>query len=135
MQMGIRSQNNVQLCSWSGSGFPSNATLVWIFYLVTATCFGLMTIFRRKFPPGIVHWYRTISPTHLSLNNTQTIPHGQNMNISLHHNVSQPKSPILWQNVLSTSVLPPTTHSFSLPSQYIRHLQLDILLRRTTGPI
>jgi hypothetical protein len=22
---------------WSGSGFPSNATLVWIFYLVTAT--------------------------------------------------------------------------------------------------
>jgi hypothetical protein len=28
-----------------GSGFPSNATLVWIFYLVTATCFGLMTIF------------------------------------------------------------------------------------------
>jgi hypothetical protein len=28
----------------SGSGFPSNATLVWIFYSVTATCFGLMTI-------------------------------------------------------------------------------------------
>jgi hypothetical protein len=32
-----------------GSGFPSNATLVWIFYSVTATCFGLMTIFRRKY--------------------------------------------------------------------------------------
>jgi hypothetical protein len=32
----------------SSSGFPSNATLVWIFYLVTATCFGLMTIFRRN---------------------------------------------------------------------------------------
>jgi hypothetical protein len=30
----------------SGSEFPSNATLVWIFHLVTATCFGLMTIFR-----------------------------------------------------------------------------------------
>jgi hypothetical protein len=34
--------------TWSGSGFPSNATLVWIFYLVTATCFSFMTIFRRK---------------------------------------------------------------------------------------
>jgi hypothetical protein len=33
----------------SGWGFPSNSTLVWIFYLVTATCFGLMTIFRRKY--------------------------------------------------------------------------------------
>jgi hypothetical protein len=36
-------------CTRSGSGFPSNATLVWIFYSVTATCFGLMTIFRRKY--------------------------------------------------------------------------------------
>jgi hypothetical protein len=35
-------------CTRSGWGFPSNATLVWIFYLVTTTCFGLMTIFRRK---------------------------------------------------------------------------------------
>jgi hypothetical protein len=35
-------------CTRSGSGFPSNWTLVWIFYSVTATCFGLMTIFRRK---------------------------------------------------------------------------------------
>jgi hypothetical protein len=33
-------------CTRSGSGFPSNATLVWIFYSVTDTCFGLMTIFR-----------------------------------------------------------------------------------------
>jgi hypothetical protein len=33
----------------SGSGFPSNATLVWIFYSVTDTCFGLMAIFRRKY--------------------------------------------------------------------------------------
>jgi hypothetical protein len=32
----------------SGSGFPSNATLVSIFYLITATCFGLMTIFRPE---------------------------------------------------------------------------------------
>jgi hypothetical protein len=32
----------------SGSGFPSNATLFWIFYSVTATCFGRMTIFRWK---------------------------------------------------------------------------------------
>jgi hypothetical protein len=32
----------------SGSGFLSNATLIWIFYLVTATCFGLVTIFRQK---------------------------------------------------------------------------------------
>jgi hypothetical protein len=30
-------------CTRSGSGFPSNATLVRIFYSVTATCFGLMT--------------------------------------------------------------------------------------------
>jgi hypothetical protein len=36
-------------CTRSGSGFPSNATLFWIFYLVTATCFRLMTIFRRKY--------------------------------------------------------------------------------------
>jgi hypothetical protein len=36
-------------CTRSASGFPSNATLVWIFYSVTATCFGLMTIFRRKY--------------------------------------------------------------------------------------
>jgi hypothetical protein len=28
----------------SGSGFPSNATLIWIFYSVTATCFGLHTL-------------------------------------------------------------------------------------------
>jgi hypothetical protein len=32
-------------CTRSGSGFPSNATLVWIFYSLTATCFGLMTIY------------------------------------------------------------------------------------------
>jgi hypothetical protein len=31
-------------CTRSGSGFPSNATLVWIFYSVTATCFGLIYI-------------------------------------------------------------------------------------------
>jgi hypothetical protein len=42
----------------SGSGFPSNATLFWIFYSITATCFGRMTIFKRKYvyvtlPPGI----------------------------------------------------------------------------------
>jgi hypothetical protein len=36
-------------CTRSGSGFPSNATLVWIFYSVTATCFDLMTIFRQKY--------------------------------------------------------------------------------------
>jgi hypothetical protein len=35
---------------FSGSGFPSNATLVWIFYSVTATCFGLVTIFWRQKP-------------------------------------------------------------------------------------
>jgi hypothetical protein len=35
-------------CTRSGSGFPSNATLVWIFYLVTATCFGIMTIFKTE---------------------------------------------------------------------------------------
>jgi hypothetical protein len=29
-----------QKCIRPGSGFPSNATLVWIFYSVTATCFG-----------------------------------------------------------------------------------------------
>jgi hypothetical protein len=34
------------VCTSSGSGFPSNATLFWIFYSVTATCFGLMTILR-----------------------------------------------------------------------------------------
>jgi hypothetical protein len=34
-------------CTRSGSGFTSNATLVLIFYSVTATCFGLMTIFIR----------------------------------------------------------------------------------------
>jgi hypothetical protein len=33
-------------CTRSGSGFPSNGTLVWIFYSVTATCFGLMAIFK-----------------------------------------------------------------------------------------
>jgi hypothetical protein len=27
----------------SGSGFPTNATLFWIFYWITATCFGRMT--------------------------------------------------------------------------------------------
>jgi hypothetical protein len=36
-------------CTRSGSGFPSNATLVWIFFSVTATCFCLMTIFRQKY--------------------------------------------------------------------------------------
>jgi hypothetical protein len=36
------------VCTRSGSGFPSNATLVCIFYLVNATFFGLMTIFRRR---------------------------------------------------------------------------------------
>jgi hypothetical protein len=35
-------------CTRSGSGFPSNVTLVCKFYSVTATCFGLMTIFRRN---------------------------------------------------------------------------------------
>jgi hypothetical protein len=36
-------------CTRSGSGFPSNATLFWIFYsIITATCFGRMTIFRPK---------------------------------------------------------------------------------------
>jgi hypothetical protein len=56
----------------SGSGFPSNATLVWIFYSVTATCFGLMTIFRWKyiyiyvynmyiFPPEVGHKTETCS--------------------------------------------------------------------------
>jgi hypothetical protein len=34
------------VCTRSGSGFPCNATLFWTFYLVTATCFGRMTIFR-----------------------------------------------------------------------------------------
>jgi hypothetical protein len=36
-------------CTRSGSGFPSNATLFSIFYSVTATCFGLVTIFKRKY--------------------------------------------------------------------------------------
>jgi hypothetical protein len=36
-------------CTRSGSGFPSNATLFWIFYSVTATCFGRMTIFKREY--------------------------------------------------------------------------------------
>jgi hypothetical protein len=36
-------------CTRSCSGFPSKATLVWIFYSVIATCFGLMTNFRRKY--------------------------------------------------------------------------------------
>jgi hypothetical protein len=35
-------------CTRSGSGFPSNATRVWIFYSVTVACFGLVTISRRK---------------------------------------------------------------------------------------
>jgi hypothetical protein len=35
-------------CTGSGSGFSSNTTLFWIFYSVTATYFGLMTIFKRK---------------------------------------------------------------------------------------
>jgi hypothetical protein len=35
-------------CTRSGSGFPSNATLVWIFYSVTATCFGLMAIYKPE---------------------------------------------------------------------------------------
>jgi hypothetical protein len=43
-------------CTRSGSGFPSNATLVWIFYSVTATYFGLMTIFRRKYVSG--YWIK-----------------------------------------------------------------------------
>jgi hypothetical protein len=34
-------------CTRSGSGFPSNVTLFWIFYSITATCFGRMTIFKR----------------------------------------------------------------------------------------
>jgi hypothetical protein len=34
----------VKLLKQPGSGFPSNATLVWIFYWVTATYFGLITI-------------------------------------------------------------------------------------------
>jgi hypothetical protein len=46
---------------WSGSGFPCNATLVWIFYSVTATCFGLMTFFRRKFPLEDGHKTETCS--------------------------------------------------------------------------
>jgi hypothetical protein len=36
-------------CTRLGSGFPSNATLVSIFYSITATCFGRMTIFRWKY--------------------------------------------------------------------------------------
>jgi hypothetical protein len=37
-------------CTRSGSGFPSNATLFWIFYsIITATCFGRMTIFKWKY--------------------------------------------------------------------------------------
>jgi hypothetical protein len=40
--------NRIKLRLCSGWGFPSNATLVWIFYLVTATCFGLISIFRWK---------------------------------------------------------------------------------------
>jgi hypothetical protein len=36
----------------TGSGFPSNATLIWIFYSVIATCFRLMTNFRRKLEDG-----------------------------------------------------------------------------------
>jgi hypothetical protein len=43
-------QNIKILNTTSGSGFPSNVTLFWIFYSVTATCFGLMTIFKR-IPP------------------------------------------------------------------------------------
>jgi hypothetical protein len=40
-------------CTRSGSGFPSNATLVWIFYsIITATCFGRMTIFKREYIHG-----------------------------------------------------------------------------------
>jgi hypothetical protein len=35
-------------CTRSGSGFPSNATLVWISYSVTVTCFGLIIIFIPK---------------------------------------------------------------------------------------
>jgi hypothetical protein len=39
-----------QRVHFSCSGFPSNATLFWIFYsIITATCFGRMTIFRRKY--------------------------------------------------------------------------------------
>jgi hypothetical protein len=51
----------VQHLERSGSGFPSIAPLVLIFYLVTATCFGLMTIFRRSVAldgnpePDLVH--------------------------------------------------------------------------------
>jgi hypothetical protein len=36
-------------CTRSGSGLPSNATLFWIFYSITATYFGRMTIFRWKY--------------------------------------------------------------------------------------
>jgi hypothetical protein len=43
--------------------FQSNATLVWIFYSVTATCFGLMTIFRRKYIPDLVHATGCKQPT------------------------------------------------------------------------
>jgi hypothetical protein len=41
-------------CTRSGSGFPSNATLFWIFYSVTATCFGRMTIFKWKYIHNII---------------------------------------------------------------------------------
>jgi hypothetical protein len=40
---------------WVGSGFPSNATLFWIFYSVTATCFG------RIFPLEDGHTTKTCS--------------------------------------------------------------------------
>jgi magnesium-transporting ATPase (P-type) len=49
-------------CTRSGSGFPSNATLFWTFYSVTATCFGLMTIFRWKYI-----WSRSGFPSNATL--------------------------------------------------------------------
>jgi hypothetical protein len=50
----------------SGSGFPSNATLVWIFYSVTATCFGWFITLLITFMPlcqivskkWLMPWYR-----------------------------------------------------------------------------
>jgi hypothetical protein len=56
----------VQFLHSSGSGFPSNATLFWIFYSVTAVCFGRMTIFRRKYIHGL-HSYLTSPRTALYL--------------------------------------------------------------------